>query len=261
MKELAGRKFIRGKAESFLLTLYDFGLIFKNIFAAFPSIRRNRKELSREMYVIGTQAFVLLMLGGLFSGVILAIETGHNLEKFGATLLISRTVSLGMIRELGPVISGILFAARTGAKNTSEIGAMQLSEQVDALRAFGISPVEKLVIPRVAASVLMLLPLTLIADIAGILGGMFITNTTFNVDLVYFWNTAVGVLEYKDIFVGIIKPVFFSFFIAAISCHYGLLTKGGTNNLGKNAISSVVVSSAMVLTLDFIFTKVVWELL
>ena len=96
---------------------------------------------------------------------------------------------------------------------------------------------------------------------AGIIGGMFITNTTFHVDLVYFWRTATDVLDYKDIFVGTIKPMFFAFFIAIISCYYGLTTKGGTTNLGKNAINSVVMSSLIVLTLDFIFTKVVWELL
>jgi phospholipid/cholesterol/gamma-HCH transport system permease protein len=233
----------------------------KDTVANFVTITENKKEVISEMYVIGTQAFLLILFGGLFSGVILAIETGHNLEKFGATLLISRTISLGMIRELGPVITGILLAARTGAKNTSEIGSMQLSEQVEALKAFGISPVEKLVVPRVVAALIMFLPLTLIADMTGIVGGIFITSTTFHVDIAYSWNNAIKVLEYKDIFVGSIKPIFFSFFIATISCYYGMITKGGTNNLGKNAIKSVVMSSIIVLTLDFIFTKVVWEIL
>lgn len=235
-------------------------MLFETI-KSFPTVLKNRKDLLHEMYVIGTKSFPLVFFGGLFSGIILAIETGHNLEKFGAILLISRTVSLGMVRELGPVITGILLAARTGAKNTSELGSMQLSEQVEALKAFGVSPVEKLVVPRVAAALIMFLPLTFIADMVGILGGMFITNTTFHVELVYFWDTAINVLEYKDIFVGSIKPIFFAFFIAVISCYYGLITRGGTNNLGKNAINSVVMSSIVVLLLDFIFTKVVWEIL
>lgn len=244
-----------------LLKLYDFAIMLKDTLKSFPTIAKNRKVLLSEMYVIGSQAFLLVMLGGLFSGIILAIEVGHSMEKFGATLLISRSVAYGMIRELGPVITGILLAARTGAKNTSEIGAMQLSEQVEALKAFGISPIEKLVVPRVIASLIMFFPLTFIADITGILGGMFIANTTFHIDLAYAWSTTIRVLNYKDIFVGAIKPIFFAFFIGCISCYYGLLTKGGTNNLGKNAINSVVISTATVLTLDFIFTKVVWEIL
>ncbi len=247
--------------QKMLLQLFDFTVMLKDIVKCFPTIVKNKKVLLREMYVIGSQAFLLVMLGGLFSGIILAIEVGHSMEKFGATLLVSRSVAYGMIRELGPVITGILLAARTGAKNTSEIGAMQLSEQVEALKAFGISPIEKLVVPRVIASLIMFLPLTFIADITGIIGGMFITNTTFHIDLAYSWTTTLNVLNYKDIFVGSIKPIFFSFFIGCISCYYGLITKGGTNNLGKNAINSVVVSTATVLTLDFIFTKVVWEIL
>ena len=241
--------------------LQEYSLLVCEILKKISTVWKNRESVKNEMYLIGTRALPLIALGGLFSGVILAIETGHNLEKFGATLMISRTVSYGMIRELGPAITGLLLAARTGAKNTSEIGSMQLSEQVDALRAFGLNPVEKLVVPRVVAALLMFLPLTMIADIVGIFGGMFIASTTFHIDLAYFWNTALHILEFKDIFVGTFKPIFFSFFIASIGCYYGLITKGGTANLGKNAINSVVTSSVVVLLSDFIFTKVVWEIM
>jgi phospholipid/cholesterol/gamma-HCH transport system permease protein len=166
-----------------------------------------------------------------------------------------------MIRELGPAITGLLLAARTGAKNTSEIGAMQLSEQIDALIAFGLDPIEKIVVPRIVAALIMFLPLTMLADISGLLGGMFVTKMTFHIDLAYFWNTAIHILQFKDVFVGTVKPLFFSFFIASIGCYYGLITRGGTSNLGKNAINSVVMSSMVVLLLDFIFTKVVWEVM
>ena len=241
--------------------LQNYTLLVFDIIKMIPTVRKNRDVVLNEMSMIGTKALVLVALGGLFSGVVLAIESGHNLEKFGATMLISRTISLGMVRELGPVITGLLLAARTSAKNASEIGAMQLSEQIDALSAFGLNPVEKLIAPRVVAALIMFLPLTMIADMAGILGGMFVTNTTFHIDLAYFWNTAINVLQFKDIFVGIIKPIFFSFFIASIGCYYGLITKGGTTDLGKKSINAVVTSSIVVLFLDFIFTKVVWEVM
>lgn len=242
-------------------TLQDYTLLLADIFRNGFAARKYKADTLNEMYVIGTKALLLCSLGGLFSGIILAIEAGHNLEKFGATTIIGHTVSLGMIRELGPVVTGLLLASRTGAKNTSEIGAMQLSEQIDALRAFGISPVQKLVLPRIIAAVIMFLPLTLIADISGFLGGMYATNQTFHIDYSIFWDSAIRVLQMKDLFVGMMKPVFFGFFISSISCYYGLATSGGTTDLGKKAINAVVVSSTMVLVLDFIFTKVVWEIM
>jgi phospholipid/cholesterol/gamma-HCH transport system permease protein len=242
-------------------TLQDYTLLLVDIFKGFPTIKKYRTDTLKEMYVIGTKALPLVTLGGLFVGIILAIEAGHNLEMFGATTLIGHTVSLGMIRELGPVITGLLLASRTGAKNTSEIGAMQLSEQIDALRAFGLSPVDKLVIPRLVAAMIMFLPLTLIADIAGIIGGMYATNSTFHVDYAFFWDSALKVLKMKDIFIGCIKPIFFAFFISSISCYYGLSTKSSTTDLGKKSINAVVVSAIVVLALDFIFTKVVWEIM
>ena len=241
--------------------LQGFTFLIRDIFVNIGSVKDNWQETVQEMYLIGTKAFPIIFLGGLFTGIILAIETGHQLKLFGATSLISRTMSLGMVRELGPIITGLLLAARTGAKNASELGAMQLSDQIDALKAFGANPIQKLVIPRTVAALLIFLPLTLIADITGILGGMLVANQTFHVDFSSFWNTAIGALKMKDLFVGFLKPFFFAFFISTISCYLGLTTKGGTSGLGKNTINAVVSTSVIVLIIDFIFTKIVWEVL
>lgn len=247
--------------KKIIIKLQEYTFFQVDVIKHIDSFKDNWQDTLKEMYLIGTKAFLLIVLGGLFTGIILAIEIGHQLELFGATTLIGRTVALGMVRELGPVITGLLLAARTGAKNSSELGAMQLSEQIDALRAFGISPIQKLVIPRIVASLFMFLPLTLIADTSGILGGFLISNFTFNVDISFFWTSVFNALKMKDLFVGFLKPFFFAYFISSISCYYGLTTKGGTSGLGMNTINAVVVSSAVVLVLDFIFTKVVWELL
>ena len=241
--------------------LQGFTFLIRDIFVNIGSVKDNWQETIQEMYLIGAKAFPIIFLGGLFTGIILAIETGHQLKLFGATSLISRTMSLGMVRELGPIITGLLLAARTGAKNASELGAMQLSDQIDALNAFGVDPIQKLVIPRTVAALLIFLPLTLIADITGILGGMLVANQTFHVDFSSFWNTAIGALKMKDLFIGFLKPFFFAFFISTISCYLGLTTKGGTSGLGKNTINAVVSTSVIVLIIDFIFTKIVWEVL
>ena len=250
--------------ETFLkkiLLLQDYVLMVGEMFLSLRFIPKYKPDILREMYLIGAQAFMLVFFGGLFMGVILAIEVGHHLEIMGAITMIGRTVSLGMIRELGPVVTGLLLAARTGAKNTSEIGSMVLSEQVDALRALGTTPVNKLVIPRTLAALLMFIPLTMISDGAGLFGGFIISSFNFNVDPSFYWISATKDLLMKDIFVGTAKPFLFSFFISTISCFYGLNTKEGTKGLGSSTVNAVVVSSMMILILDFIFTKVVWEIM
>lgn len=247
--------------RNMILSFGEYWIIVSDLISGIRTIRENWDETMTEMYLLGTKAIPLVLLGGLFTGVILAIETGHQLKIFGATSLISRTVSLGMVRELGPVVTGLLLAARTGAKNSSEIGAMKLSDQIDALTAFGFNPVHKLILPRTAAAIIMFLPLTLIADITGILGGMLIANQTFQIETALFWDTAINALKVRDLFVGFAKPFFFAFFISTISCYFGLRTTGGTFGLGKNTINAVVYSSIVILVIDFIFTKIVWEVL
>lgn len=246
--------------KKFLSGLQDYTLLIIDIFKGVGSVIKYKSDTIKEMYLIGARAFPLIFVSGVFIGIILAIETGHQLDQFGAKTLVAGTVSKGMVRELGPVISALLLAARTGAKNASEIGSMQLSQQIDALRAFGTSPVQKLVIPRTTAALIMFLPLTLIADMTGILSGMFVSDLYLNVDSSFFWNSAVEALVLKDIVIGFLKPIFFAFFISTISCFYGLTTRGGTAGLGKNTINAVVVSSLIVLMIDFIFAKLVWEL-
>jgi phospholipid/cholesterol/gamma-HCH transport system permease protein len=243
-----------------LLKLQDYTILIFDLFKGLSSNFKYLQDSLKEMYWIGARAFRLIFLGGLFVGIILAIETGHQLDLFGAKTLVGRTVALGMVRELGPVIVGLLLAARTGAKNASEIGAMQLSEQIDALRAFGTSPIQKLVVPRTVAALVMFLPLTLIADMVGIVGGMIVTKLSLGVDTSFFWQSAINSLKIKDIVVGFTKPIFFGFFISTISCYYGFSTSGGTTGLGRNTINAVVISSVVVLVIDFIFTKVIWEL-
>ena len=244
-----------------LLRLQEYSIFVYENLRGLSSLWRYRKDTMEQMYIIGAQSFPIAFLAGLFMGIIMAIETGHRLETFGAKLLVGRTTSLAMFRELGPVITGLLMAARTGAKNASELGSMQVSEQIDALRAFGTNPVEKLAVPRLVASMIMFLPLTLIADLVGLVGAMYVSDIWLNVDKGFFWQSAIKDLAVKDLIVGFGKPVVFSFFISTISCYYGLATTGGTNGVGRAAVNAVVVGSVVVLFNDFIFTKVVWTLL
>ncbi len=250
-----------GTVKVGILRLQEYSLFTFETLRSLPAAWRYRKDTLEQMYLIGAQSFIIVFLAGLFMGIIMAIEGGHRLETFGAKMLIGRTTSLALFRELGPVITGLMLAARTGAKNASELGSMQVSEQIDALRAFGTNPIEKLAVPRLIAALVMFLPLTLVADLVGLVGGMFVADLWLNVDKSFFWHSAVYDLKVKDLVVGFAKPVVFSFFISTISCYYGLSTTGGTLGVGRAAVNAVVVSSVVVLFNDFIFTKVIWAVL
>jgi phospholipid/cholesterol/gamma-HCH transport system permease protein len=244
-----------------ILRLQEYSIFTFETIRSLPAAWRYRRDTLEQMYLIGAQSFLIVFLAGLFMGIIMAIEAGHRLETFGAKMLIGRTTSLALFRELGPVITGLMLAARTGAKNASELGSMQVSEQIDALRAFGTNPIEKLAAPRLVAALVMFLPLTLVADLVGLVGGMIVSDLWLNVDMSYFWQSAITDLKVKDLVVGFAKPVVFSFFISTISCYYGLNTTGGTIGVGRSAVNAVVVASVVVLFNDFIFTKVVWAVL
>src|ERR1041385_3757216 len=200
----------------FLLKLQEYTVFTIETVRALPSVFRYKKDTIEQMYLIGAQAFPIVFTAGLFIGVIMAIEAGNRLETFGAKLLVGRTTALAVVRELGPVITGLMLAARTGAKNASELGSMQVSEQIDALRAFGTNPIEKLAVPRLVPSVIIFLPLTLIADLVGLLGAMIVSDVWLNVDKAFFWQSAIKDLSMKDLFVGFGKPIVFSVFISTL---------------------------------------------
>jgi phospholipid/cholesterol/gamma-HCH transport system permease protein len=249
------------RIKEFVFEIQEFALFAVSAIGSLRSAYHYRRDSVEQMYLIGVQALFIVMLAGMFMGVIMAIESGHRLETFGAKLLVGRTVALAMIRELGPVITGLMLAARNGSKNAAELGSMRVSEQIDALKAFGTDPVQKLVAPRLLASLVVFLPLTIIADSIGIMAGMGVSDLWLHVDPSFYWLSAVGGVQLKDLFVGFAKPFVFGTAISVISCFYGLRTTGGTAGVGRSTINSVVVSSVMVLFFDFIFTKVIWELL
>jgi phospholipid/cholesterol/gamma-HCH transport system permease protein len=249
------------RMTEFFFHIQEYASLAIRFIVSIKNASAYRRELRHELFRVGYQSLPVVLLGGTFIGIILAIEAGHRFDTFGAKSLVGRTVTLAMVRELGPLVAGLLLSARTGAKNASEIGAMKLSEQIDALRAIGSNPVSVLVVPRVLASLIMFLPLTLFADAGGLVGGMVVASVSLNIDSSYFWLSAIHGLMMKDLIVGFIKPIFFAFFIGTLSCHFGLSTAGGTQGLGRATINAVVVSSLAVLLVDFIFTKIVWEVL
>jgi phospholipid/cholesterol/gamma-HCH transport system permease protein len=233
------------------------------LFGGLRSMRnawQHRSRIEEQVMQLGSSAGWVMLLAGLFIGLVLAMEWGTKLEQFGAKLLMGRIVAIGVIREIGPVLAGIMIAARTGSMVAAELGSMKVTDQIDALRALGADPIEYLVMPRQVASVLTLLPLTLFCDLMGVIGGWVIAVTLLNTSSSFYWDSALDTLLFKDLAVGFIKPIFFGWIIASISAHYGLYTSGGAAGVGKSATRAVVASTLTVLATDFVLGKLILTL-
>jgi phospholipid/cholesterol/gamma-HCH transport system permease protein len=209
---------------------------------------------------VGVKSLIVVNLTAIFGAMVVALETGALLEKFGAKIYLSRLIGLSLFREMGPVLTALMIGGRVGAGITAELGAMNVTEQIDALRALGTNPVKKLVVPRVLATVIMLPILTLIADAFGIIGGMFISVTQLGVNANYFLSSVMQMTRLRDVFGGLLKATVFGYIIAIIACAKGLRASGGTDEVGRATTSTVVAASITVLIADFFLTKLLLTL-
>lgn len=205
--------------------------------------------------LIGVGSLPIVVLTGTFTGAVLALNTRTTLEQFGALSLTGELVSLSMVKELGPVLTSLMVAGRNASGMASELGSMQVTEQIDAMRALGTDPYKKLVTPRVVSTVFMMFFLTIISDLVGLIGGWFISTFLIGLDSSQYWNEAYQSLRYSDIFTGLVKPVVFGFIIATVGCYYGLSTRGGTQGVGRSTTQAVVVASVLIIVTDFFTAK------
>ncbi len=203
----------------------------------------------------GVQSWSITLLTAVFTGMVMAMQFAIGLEPFGASLYTGKLVSLGIVRELGPVLTALLVGGRVGAGFTAEIGSMAVTEQIDAIRALGANPIRKLVLPRVVAMVIALPLLTVLADIVGCMGGIFITMLEVGISFRFGIEQMVDTIEVHDLLHGIAKSAFFGYFIAIISCWVGMNTRGGTEGVGQATTRTVVWTSITILISDFFLTR------
>jgi phospholipid/cholesterol/gamma-HCH transport system permease protein len=222
-----------------------------------PNAFRYRYETVKQAYIIGNQSLFLVVFASMLINMVLAMEMGKRLEPFGAKLMLGSIVGISTIREIGPLITGLMVAGRTGAKIVSEIGNMALTEQTDALRAFGVDPIKRLIVPRLFATIVVMIPLAILADALGIIAGWFASTVWMNVDSQMFWQSLRERLFIKDLTIGFLKPPFFGLVIGMISSYYGYTVKGGAEGLGRAATKAVMYATLGVLVVDFLITKIV----
>ena len=205
--------------------------------------------------LIGVGSLPIVVLIGAFTGAVLALQTSATLQQFGSLSLTGQLVSLSMVRELGPVLTGILVAGRNSSGIASELGSMKVTEQIDAMRAMGVDPTKKLVTPRVIATVVMLFFLSIISNLVGLAGGFVVSYLLLGLNANQYWTSAYQSLKFQDVFMGLSKPVVFGFIIATIGCFYGLSAKGGTQGVGRATTQAVVAASVLIVVSDFFITK------
>jgi phospholipid/cholesterol/gamma-HCH transport system permease protein len=208
-----------------------------------------------QMDIIGVGSLPIVLLTGFFIGAVMVLQTAAQFERFGQTALTADVVSLALVRELGPSITGLLVTGRNSSGMASELGSMIVTEQVDAMRAMGTDPVRKLVTPRMVATVLMLPLLTAMADFMGLIGGYLVSSFTLRLNAVTFWTRAINILEFSDLMQGLTKPIVFGFILATVGCYQGLNVKGGTQGVGRATTQAVVTASVFILIANFFLTK------
>lgn len=232
-------------------------LLFYQAIGQVREVGRGLPQLLRQVEFIGFGSiFVLSLIAGL-TGMIMAVQIGATLETYGAKDQLGGLIAVTFCRELGPIWAAVIILARVGSAIAAELGTMAVNEEVDALRAMSINPVRYLVMPRILALVITMPLLAAIADFVGMMGGAFISKATFNITVASFFDSAKHMLEFSDVFSGLIKAVFFACLIGTIACDQGLNTKDGAEGVGRSTTRTVVLSVIFVLLMDLFLTSFV----
>jgi len=242
-------------AKKIVGSVQEYSLLCARAIGDLFSSPRYIADFYTQMDSIGFGSLPIVILTGFFTGCVLALQAAVSLKEFGAVNMTGRLVALSMVKELGPVLTGLMVSGRNTSGMASELGSMKVSEQIDAMRALGTDPVRKLVVPRLVASVIMLFFLTIIADACGTGGGALVAVGLLRLNAAAFMHTAYMALKYGDVVEGLVKPLFSGFIIATIGCYYGLKTTGGTRGVGQATTQAVVVSSVLIILCDFLVTQ------
>jgi len=211
-----------------------------------------------QCYFLGIKSCSLVFITALSTGFVMALQFGYGLERFGGKLYVPKIVGMSIMRELGPVLTCLMLAGRVGSGIAAEIGSMNVTQQIDAIRALGTDPIKRIVIPRILAMLIMAPLLTVFADLVGISGGMLIALSELDINPDFYIYEGITSLKLTDFTLGIGKTFLFGLLISLTGCYYGLNTKGGTQGVGKATNHAVVTSSILIVISDFVLTKLFW---
>ncbi|MBE9546325.1 MAG: ABC transporter permease [Proteobacteria bacterium] len=212
----------------------------------------------KQMEFVGVKSIFVVVLTGIFTGMVMALQGYHGFRMFSAESLVGSTVALGMTRELGPVLTSLMVTARAGSAMAAELGTMRVTEQIDALSVMAANPVKHLIVPRVIAGVLMVPVLTIVADFVGILGGYFVGVPVLGINSGIFVKNITRYVDLDDIYNGLIKAAIFGLILSLIGCYKGFNTSGGAEGVGKATTEAVVLASISILISDYFLTAIMF---
>lgn len=244
--------FLKAPIQAFQEFVYLTGRAFRNIFRS----PHYNDDIFQQMDIIGVGSLPVVIMTGFFTGAVMGLQMSRALATYGATGQIGQIVAITLVRELGPVLTALMIAGRNGSGIASELGSMKVTEQIDAMRALGTDPIQKLVTPRLVATAVTLPLLTIIADFMGIFGGYVIASTLLQITASQYWSMAWRSLAFNDVVQGLLKPFSFAIVISLVGCYYGISTTGGTQGVGRSTTQAVVVSSIWIIVITFFIGRI-----
>lgn len=243
-------EFISALGEAFYIFIVAFIHIFKN--------RAKAKHFIDRIVYIGADSVPVIIVTSLFTGGVLALQTYSTLHKFNSEYLIGALVAISMGRELGPVLTSLMVVARVGSAITASIGTMKITEQIDALETLAINPYAYITSPILFACVIDLPLLTILSDISGIMGGYVVSIFIFHINGHMYWEKTKEIVDFYDIYGGLYKAIVYGILIAIVSNYFGFKTSGGNQGVGRATTSSVVISSMLILVMDYFLTAIIY---
>ncbi|HBA55937.1 MAG TPA: ABC transporter permease [Syntrophorhabdus aromaticivorans] len=212
----------------------------------------------KQMEFIGVNSTVVVIITGMFTGMVLALQSYYGFRKFGAEGLVGATVALSMTRELGPVLTSLMVTGRAGSAMAAQLGTMRVTEQIDALTVMALSPIKYLVTPRIVAGFLMLPVLTVVSDFIGVVGGYVVGVKLLGINEGAFIDKMIKYVELNDIYNGLVKSAVFGIILSSVACYKGFYARGGAEGVGKATTEAVVVSSVTILISDYVLTSLMF---
>jgi len=225
--------------------------LLSDSFRFIVAFRIRARETLDQAYLLGVQSWAIVLLTSLFTGMVISLESAGQFVNYGVSNFVGGAVAVSSARELGPMLSAVVVAGRTGAAIAAELGSMVVTEQIEALESLGLSPTRMLVVPRLVALVAMLPLLTVLADVVSILGGMWVANVTAHISNESFIDSARSALPFGDVARGLVKSVVFGAIIAIIGAYQGLRTRGGAAGVGMSTTGAVVISIILIFMFNF----------
>jgi len=246
------------KLLKFFFHLGNISIMVKEGLIQFPKALKSPDLIVSQMYAIGYSSLPLIVLTSAFTGMVATVQTAYQIREYVPLEYLGVGVGKAIMLELAPISTALVLAGKAGASMAAEIGTMKVTEQIDALEAFSIDPNRYLFLPRFLASLIMLPVLVIFANFVGILSGIMIANLALDVGMYTFAESLKVFFKYKDLLGGLVKSVFFGGIISIMGCHYGFMTEGGAEGVGKATTGAVVASSVLVLVSDYFIGALVY---